>query len=79
MTQPELNGVKGLALNVPEIKKIRIVGLQLENTKLMELMRVRAGTSFAPNGVLRLELSEEERGQVLAVARRVLLEIKAEN
>jgi transcription-repair coupling factor (superfamily II helicase) len=46
---------------------------------LMELIRVRAGTNFAPNGVLRLELSAEEKDEVLAVARRVLLQIRAEN
>jgi transcription-repair coupling factor (superfamily II helicase) len=46
--------------------------------KLMELIRVRQGASFSPNGVLRLELNEEERDQVLAVARRVLLQIRAD-
>jgi len=44
--------------------------------KLMEMVRVREGASFTPSGVLRLELSEEERDEVLAVARRVLLQIK---
>jgi transcription-repair coupling factor (superfamily II helicase) len=47
--------------------------------KLMELIRVREGANFAPNGVLRLELTEEEKPEVLAVARRVLLQIRAEN
>jgi transcription-repair coupling factor (superfamily II helicase) len=46
---------------------------------LMELIRVREGTNFAPNGVLRLELSEEEKAEVLAVARRVLLQIRTES
>jgi transcription-repair coupling factor (superfamily II helicase) len=46
--------------------------------KLMELISVREGASFAPNGVLRLELNEEEKSEVLAVARRVLLQIRAE-
>jgi hypothetical protein len=41
----------------------------------MELVGARGGASFTPNGVLRLELSEEERDEVLAVARRVLLQI----
>jgi len=47
--------------------------------KLMELLRMREGANFAPNGVLRLELSEEEKDEVLAVARRVLLQIRAES
>ena len=46
--------------------------------KLMDLVRVREGATFAPSGVLRLALSEEERDEVLAVARRVLLQIKAD-
>ncbi len=46
--------------------------------KLMELIRVREDASFTPNGVLRLELSEEERDHALAVARRVLLQIRAD-
>jgi len=46
--------------------------------KLMDLIRAREGASFTPNGVLRLELNEEERGHALAVARRVLLQIKAD-
>jgi transcription-repair coupling factor (superfamily II helicase) len=46
---------------------------------LMELIRVRAGTNFAPNGVLRLEFTDEEKAEVLAVARRVLLQIRAKN
>jgi transcription-repair coupling factor (superfamily II helicase) len=46
--------------------------------KLMELIRGRDGATFAPNGVLRLELSAEERDEVLAVARRVLLQIRAD-
>jgi len=46
--------------------------------KLMEMVRVREGATFTPNGVLRLELSEEERDEVLAVARRVLLQIRSD-
>ncbi|MDX6532030.1 MAG: hypothetical protein QOH41_4320 [Blastocatellia bacterium] len=46
--------------------------------KLMELIRVREGASFTPGGVLRLELNAEEKDHSLAVARRVLLQIKAD-
>ncbi|HKO35413.1 MAG TPA: transcription-repair coupling factor [Pyrinomonadaceae bacterium] len=46
--------------------------------KLMEMVRLRDGASFTPSGVLRLELSEEERDEVLAVARRVLLQIRSD-
>jgi transcription-repair coupling factor (superfamily II helicase) len=46
--------------------------------KLMELIRSREGASFNPNGVLRLALNEEERDHALAVARRVLLQIRAD-
>jgi transcription-repair coupling factor (superfamily II helicase) len=47
--------------------------------KLMELIRLRTGANFAPTGVLRLELSEDEREEVLGVARRVLLQITADS
>jgi transcription-repair coupling factor (superfamily II helicase) len=46
--------------------------------KLMEMIRVREGASFTPSGVLRLELNEDERDHALAVARRVLLQIRAD-
>jgi len=46
--------------------------------KLMELIHAREGTNFAPSGVLRLQLNDEERDQILAVARRVLLQVKAD-
>ena len=46
--------------------------------KLMELIRVRDGASFTPGGVLRLELNAEEREHALAVARRVLLQIRTD-
>src|SRR5438270_4442517 len=46
--------------------------------KLMELIRVREDANFAPSGVLRLELNDEEKDQILAVARRVLLQIRAD-
>jgi transcription-repair coupling factor (superfamily II helicase) len=46
--------------------------------KLLELISKREGASFAPSGVLRLELDEPEKDQVLAVARRMLLQIRAD-
>ena len=46
--------------------------------KLLELIGAREGATFAPSGVLRLEMSPEERNEVLAVARRVLLQIRAD-
>lgn len=62
---------EGIAIKLSE--KARVAP---EN--LMELIRVREGANFAPTGVLRLELNEEEKAEVLAVARRVLLQIRAE-
>jgi len=46
--------------------------------KLMELVGARAGASFAPSGVLRLELSQEEKDEILSVARRMLLQIRTD-
>src|SRR5260370_29265497 len=46
--------------------------------KLMELITVRESATFTRSGVLRLELSEEEKDEILAVARRVLLQIRAD-
>jgi transcription-repair coupling factor (superfamily II helicase) len=46
--------------------------------KLMELIQVREGASFTPGGVLRLQLNAEEKDYSLAVARRVLLQIRAD-
>ena len=46
--------------------------------KLMELIGAREGANFAPSGVLRLELNEEEKDEVLSVARRVLLQISSD-
>ena len=63
---------EGIALKLAE--KARVAP-----EKLMELIRVREGANFAPTGVLRLELNEEEKDEVLAVARRVLLQIRAES
>jgi transcription-repair coupling factor (superfamily II helicase) len=45
--------------------------------KLMALVGTKKGASFTPNGVLRLDLQEEEREHVLEKAREVLLEIQA--
>jgi transcription-repair coupling factor (superfamily II helicase) len=61
----------GIAIKLSE--KARV-----EPAKLMELVEARGGASFTPSGVLRLELSEEERDEVLAVARRVLLQIRSD-
>lgn len=47
--------------------------------KLLQLISAREGASFAPSGVLRLELDEEERDELLAVARRVLLQVRADS
>jgi transcription-repair coupling factor (superfamily II helicase) len=47
--------------------------------KLMELLRAREGANFAASGVLRLALTDEEKDEVLAVARRVLLQIRADS
>lgn len=46
--------------------------------KLMELIDAREGASFTPGGVLRLELSDDEMDHMLEVARRVLLQIRAD-
>ena len=46
---------------------------------LMEMVRVREDATFSPNGVLRLGLSEDERDEVLAVARRMLLQIRSDS
>ena len=46
--------------------------------KLMELISGREGASFTPSGVLRLELNEDEKDHALAVARRMLLQIRAD-
>ena len=61
----------GIAIKLSE--KARV-----EPEKLMELVRARSGATFTPNGVLRLALSDEEKDEVLAVARRVLLQIMAD-
>jgi len=47
--------------------------------KLLELVRQREGVNFSPTGVLRLDLSEEEKDQMLEVVRRMLLQIRADS
>jgi transcription-repair coupling factor (superfamily II helicase) len=47
--------------------------------KLMALVARRENASFTPNGVLRLDLNEEEAEGALETARGVLLEIRAED
>src|SRR5437660_11766831 len=63
---------EGLAIKLAE--KARVAP-----AKLMALISAREGASFTPNGVLRLALSDEEKDEVLAVARRVLLQIRADS
>src|SRR3989440_1612510 len=43
--------------------------------KLMELIGAREGANFAPSGVLRLELNDEEKDQILALSRGVVVQI----
>ena len=62
--------VGGLAIKLSE--KARV-----SPEKLLALVAERTGTSFAPTGVLRIELAEKERDEPLETARRVLLEIRA--
>lgn len=45
--------------------------------KLMALVASRKGANFAPSGVLRAELSEDETERVIETAARVLQEIRA--
>ena len=46
--------------------------------KLMGMIQAREGANFAPSGVLRLALNQEEKDEVLSVARRMLLQIRAD-
>ena len=48
-------------------------------SQLLELVRLRAGVNFSPTGVLRLELSEEEKDYTLDIVRRLLLQIRADS
>lgn len=60
----------GVAIKLSEIARVA-------PEKLMDLVGAREGASFTPNGVLRLDLSDEEKDLALEVARRVLLQIRA--
>jgi transcription-repair coupling factor (superfamily II helicase) len=44
--------------------------------KLLALVSESTGASFTPSGILKLDLAENEREDVIATARRVLLEIR---
>ena len=44
--------------------------------KLLQLINERRGASFAPNGVLRLELTEEEKNRVIETTREQLQQIE---
>jgi hypothetical protein len=41
----------------------------------MALVATEPGASFSPSGILRLDLDDDQRGEILETARRVLLEI----
>jgi transcription-repair coupling factor (superfamily II helicase) len=43
--------------------------------KLMALIASEPGASFTPSGILRLDLDDDQRDEILETARRVLLEI----
>ncbi len=45
--------------------------------KLLALVNRRSGATFAPSGVLRVELSDEESESIISVAQRMLMEISA--
>jgi hypothetical protein len=45
--------------------------------RLAEYVSAHVGTTFTPNGVLRLVLTEDEQDNVLDVARDVLLRLRA--
>jgi transcription-repair coupling factor (superfamily II helicase) len=51
---------------------------RVEPEKLMALVGEREGASFAPSGVLRLILSEDEKAAILETARAMLLNIRSE-
>jgi len=44
--------------------------------KLMAFVSGSTGASFTPSGILKLDLAENEREEIIATARRVLLEIR---
>jgi transcription-repair coupling factor (superfamily II helicase) len=51
---------------------------RVDPVKLLAMVGEREGASFAPSGMLRLVLSEDEKRTVLETARAVLLNIRAE-
>jgi transcription-repair coupling factor (superfamily II helicase) len=51
---------------------------RVDPAKLLTLVGEREGASFAPNGILRLILSQDEKESVLETARDVLLKMRAE-
>jgi transcription-repair coupling factor (superfamily II helicase) len=63
---------EGMALKFSE--KARI-----SPEKLRILVSTRAGVTFTPSGVLRMNLSDEEADGVLRVAREALLELRVED
>ncbi|HKR02288.1 MAG TPA: transcription-repair coupling factor [Pyrinomonadaceae bacterium] len=50
---------------------------RVQPEKLMNLVGTRSGATFTPAGVLRVDLNERERDDLLETARGVLLEIRA--
>jgi transcription-repair coupling factor (superfamily II helicase) len=50
---------------------------RISPTKLAEFITRRNGSSFAPTGVLRMSLSDEEVDEVLHLAHATLLELRA--
>jgi transcription-repair coupling factor (superfamily II helicase) len=47
--------------------------------KLLNLVAERAGVTFSPNGVLRLEIAADDAPEIVETVHRVLLEIRAED
>jgi transcription-repair coupling factor (superfamily II helicase) len=45
--------------------------------KLLALVRGAAGAAFSPNGVLRVELNEDEQARLIETAHGLLLQIRA--
>jgi transcription-repair coupling factor (superfamily II helicase) len=62
----------GIAIKLSERARV-------EPAKLMALVAERSGAAFAPSGVLRIDLTDDETMRVLETAREVLLKIKTED
>src|SRR5437868_15043512 len=71
----ELVGVVSIARTREGIAITLAEKARVAPAKLMDLISARAGANFAPRGVLRLELNEDETGEMPAVARRMSLKI----